>query len=200
MTRSRRGRHLISYLIAPIVWLAAATGVITSNADQSSVATYLHHAFDPNDGFKDRFDAEVWLVDMDARLSSFMTNPSERLALLTQVHRQATQHNLAPELVLAVIEVESHFDRYAISSAGALGFMQVMPFWKTEMGRENDNLIDTVTNLQYGCQILRFYLDRESQNLSKALAAYNGSAGSDRYPNSVQAAWRQHWRLGSIDW
>ena len=78
--------------------------------------------------------------------------------------------------------------------------MQVMPFWKDEIGRGDDNLTDTPTNLRYGCHILRFYLDREHQNLNRALAAYNGSSGSLRYPNMVRAAWENHWRTAPLDW
>ena len=99
-----------------------------------------------------------------------------------------------------MIEVESHFDRYAVSRAGAQGLMQVMPFWKNELGRSQDNLTDTATNLRYGCHILRFYLDREDQHLLRALAAYSGSSGSERYPNSVRDAWQTRWRTQPIDW
>ncbi|MDP5053362.1 MAG: lytic transglycosylase domain-containing protein, partial [Congregibacter sp.] len=97
-----------------------------------------------------------------------------RLPLLRQVHAAATRSALSPELVLAVIEVESHFDRFAVSSAGAQGLMQVMPFWKDEIGRPKDNLTNNLTNLDYGCRILQFYLQREDGVLHRALAAYNG--------------------------
>ena len=98
---------------------------------------------------------------MQQRLASFLADPTERLALLTRVHQQPSHLNLPPELVLAVIEVESAFDRYAISRIGAQGLILVMPFWKDEIGRSDDNLTHTPTNLRYGCHILRFYLDRE---------------------------------------
>ena len=137
---------------------------------------------------------------MQRRLAPLLPDSQERLDLLTQVHQQASQLDLSPELVLAVIEVESHFDRYAVSRAGAQGLMQVMPFWKNELGRPEDNLTDTATNLRYGCHILRFYLDREDQHLSRALAAYNGSSGSERYPNKVRDAWQTRWRTQPIDW
>ena len=91
-------------------------------------------------------------------------------------------------------------DRYAVSRVGAQGLMQVMPFWKEEIGRSDDNLTHTPTNLRYGYHILRFYLDREDQNLNRALAAYNGSSGSLRYPNKVRAAWENHWRTAALDW
>ena len=102
--------------------------------------------------------------------------------------------------MLAVIEVESGFDRFAVSRAGAQGLMQVMPFWKDELGRRDDNLTDNATNLRYGCRILQFYLERHAGALHAALAAYNGSSGSRRYSERVRSAWQQHWRTASLDW
>ena len=171
-----------------------------SEDDRVALAAYLSTSLTEDNGFRDRFDAEVWLVDMQQRLAPLLPDSQERLDLLTQVHQQASRVNLHPELVLAVIEIESHFDRYALSRAGAQGLMQVMPFWKNELGRPEDNLTDTATNLRYGCHILRFYLDREDQHLSRALAAYNGSSGSERYPNKVRDAWQTRWRTQPIDW
>ena len=171
-----------------------------SDDDRAALTAYLSTALTEDNGFQDRFDAEVWLVDMQQRLAPLVPDAQERLDLLTQVHQQASRVNLHPELVLAVIEIESHFDRYAVSRAGAQGLMQVMPFWKNELGRPEDNLTDTATNLRYGCHILKFYLDREDQHLSRALAAYNGSSGSERYPNKVRDAWQTRWRTQPIDW
>ena len=135
--------------------------------------------------FDDRFDAEVWLTDMSRRLERQLKDPQERIKLLTLVHLEASRVELPPELILAVIEVESNFDRYAISVAGALGLMQIMPFWLDEIGRPNDNLMHTDTNLRYGCTILRFYLDKEKGDLRRALGRYNGSLGKRKYPNKV---------------
>ena len=171
-----------------------------SAADRAALSAYLNRALSADDGFEDRYAAEVWLVDMQQRLARFLADPAERLDLLTRVHQQASELNLPPELILSVIEVESAFDRYAISRVGAQGLMQVMPFWKDEIGRSDDNLTHTPTNLRYGCHILRFYLDREGQNLNRALAAYNGSSGSLRYPDKVRDAWEQRWRTGPLDW
>ncbi len=135
--------------------------------------------------FEDRFDAEVWLTDMSRRLERQVKNPEERINLLTRIHQEATRADLSPELVLSVIEVESNFDRYAVSVAGALGLMQIMPFWLDEIGRPNDNLLHVDTNLRYGCTILRFYLDKEKGDLRRALGRYNGSLGKRKYPNKV---------------
>lgn len=183
-----------------LVALQIAYALADSDAEGAALSAYLDRALSADDGFEDRFTAEVWLVDMQQRLAPFVTDPAERLDLLTQIHQQATQLNLPPELVLSVIEVESGFDRYAVSKAGAQGLMQVMPFWKNEIGRPDDNLTHVPTNLRYGCYILRFYLDREDQNWGRALSAYNGSSGSQRYPNKVRSAWQNHWRTAPIDW
>lgn len=145
----------------------------------------LRKAASDADSFEDRFDAEVWLTDMSARLAQQVRDPDERIRILTRVHYEASRADLAPELVLALIEVESNFDTYAVSRAGALGLMQIMPFWKKEIGRPDDNLIRLDTNLRYGCTILKFYLDKEKGDLRRALGRYNGSLGRRKYPNKV---------------
>jgi soluble lytic murein transglycosylase-like protein len=137
---------------------------------------------------------------MSARLQPFVADPEARLNLLQDIHRYASRSRLPPEVVLAVIEVESHFDRYAVSRVGAQGLMQVMPFWKEEIGRPGDNLTHNSTNLSYGCRILQFYLEQEKGRLATALARYNGSVGSRRYVDRVEAAWRRHWRAETLDW
>ncbi|MCX2979337.1 lytic transglycosylase domain-containing protein [Halieaceae bacterium IMCC14734] len=161
---------------------------------------FLQQSIADSESFEDRFDAEVWLLDMSNRLQQYVKDPEQRLQLLQEVHRYASQSQLPPELVLAVIEVESHFDRFAVSRVGAQGMMQVMPFWKDEIGRPEDNLTLTSTNLSYGCRILQFYIKREKGNLTRALAAYNGSLGSTRYSDKVEAAWRRNWRGPNLDW
>ncbi len=145
------------------------------------------------DSFQDRFDAEVWLLDMSTRLARYITDTEERLSLLRLVHREASKAGLRPDLVLALIHTESHFDRFAISAAGAQGMMQVMPFWKAELGRPQDNLTDNATNLRYGCTILSFYLRKENGDLSRALARYNGSLGRSTYPAKVIGFWHDYW-------
>lgn len=145
------------------------------------------------DSFSDAFDAQVWLLDMSTRMHRYIPDEAERLRFLRLVHREATRAGLKPDLVLAVIHVESLFDRFALSRAGAQGIMQVMPFWKNELGRPDDNLIDLATNLRYGCTILKYYLDLEKGDLRRALARYNGSLGSHRYPDKVQEYWYRYW-------
>ena len=153
----------------------------------------LRTAANAADSFPDRYDAEVWLTDMSRRLQRQVRDPDERISILLRVHFEATRVGLHPELILAVIEVESNFDRYAISVSGALGLMQVMPFWLDEIGRQDDNLLHVDTNLRYGCTILKFYLEKENGDLRRALGRYNGSLGKRRYPNQVIAKLSRKW-------
>ena len=179
------------------------TGVRAQPQDAEELTAlrgFLEQTINSADSFEDRYDAEVWLVDMSSRLSRYIDDPERRLSLLRDIHYAAARAKVPPELVLAVIEVESHFDRFAVSSAGAQGMMQVMPFWKNEIGRPDDNLTLTKQNLEYGCRILQFYLQREDNALHRALARYNGSVGSRKYSDKVYRAWRNHWRTEPLDW
>jgi soluble lytic murein transglycosylase-like protein len=153
----------------------------------------LIEAIGSSDSFENRYVAEVWLMDMSRRLQKKMPDADQRIALLRQVHFEATRAGLQPELVLAVIEVESNFNRWAISHAGARGLMQIMPFWLKEIGRPDDNLFHVDTNLRFGSTILRHYLDVAKGNLTEALARYNGSYGRYDYPRLVYKALDQRW-------
>ena len=139
-------------------------------------------------------DARRWLEEMDARLAVRMPDRKQRLELLRTVHYEATRARLDPQLVLGVIEVESGFRKYAVSKAGARGYMQVMPFWTSLIGRPEHNLFKLRTNLAYGCVILRHYLDVENGDYFRALARYNGSLGQADYPKRVLAAWHGRWK------
>ncbi|WP_241263302.1 lytic transglycosylase domain-containing protein [Parahaliea mediterranea] len=187
-------------LLLTNLWASAIAAQPADSQERAELRRFLERTINSADSFQDRYDAEVWLVDMSARLSRFVDDPSRRLVLLRQVHAAAIRAALPPELVLAVIEVESHFDRFAISRVGAQGMMQVMPFWKDEIGRPDDNLTDNLTNLEYGCRILQFYLEREDGHLHRALAAYNGSSGSRRYSDKVKRAWKSRWRTQPLHW
>ncbi|MFK8021853.1 MAG: lytic transglycosylase domain-containing protein [Pseudomonadales bacterium] len=160
---------------------------------------YLKTTISQSSSFKDRFDAEVWLVSATEPMKRYVKDPEERLSLLRAIHAAATTAELQPDLVLALIEVESAFDRYAVSRVGAQGLMQVMPFWKKEIGRPDDNLTDLETNLRYGCYILKFYLNKERGNLSRALARYNGSLGKTWYPERVMVKWERHWSVAALN-
>ncbi|WP_226667950.1 lytic transglycosylase domain-containing protein [Microbulbifer aggregans] len=146
------------------------------------------------DSFADRFDAEVWLMSKSQPLARYIKAPEERMRVLKAIHREATRAGLQPEIVLAVIQIESAFNPYAISRVGAQGMMQVMPFWKNEIGRPEDNLIDMDTNLRYGCTILKHYIGKAKGNMANALAYYNGSYGRHTYSSKVLDAWADRWR------
>jgi soluble lytic murein transglycosylase-like protein len=151
-------------------------------------------AITDSESFKDRFDAEVWLTDMSGRLARQVPDPVERLEILKAVHRHATHARVAPELVLAVIDVESNFDRYAISSVSALGLMQVMPFWVPQLGfKDKNELFKIDVNVLLGCMILKYYLDVERGDLVKGLARYNGSVGRRHYADRVIERLRTKW-------
>jgi len=182
--------------LAPLLCLLALPSLAMGSLPQApdpELRALLQHTVAEADSFGDRFEAEVWLLDMSTRLTRYLPEHTERLGLLRLVHREANKAGLRPDLVLAVIHAESRFDRFAISPVGAQGMMQVMPFWKAELGRPQDNLTDNATNLRYGCTILSYYLKKEKGNLSRALARYNGSLGQQRYPAKVIGLWHDFW-------
>jgi soluble lytic murein transglycosylase-like protein len=144
--------------------------------------------------FRSTHDAQRWIAAMEVRLEKRIPDRKERLALLRTVHYEALRARLDPQLVLGVIEVESAFRKYAVSSAGARGYMQVMPFWIKLIGRPQHNLFSMRTNIAYGCAILRHYLDIEKGDYFRALGRYNGSLGKAEYPNLVLAAWKGRWK------
>ncbi len=186
-----RAAALAAALALPPAGLA--DGFITDEEPDPALRELLREAASEADSFPDRFDAVVWLTDMSNRLAPQIKDPEERLRILKRVHFEASRVDLPPELVLAVIDVESNFDRFAISVAGALGLMQVMPFWLDEIGRPNDNLMHVDTNLRFGCTILRYYYDMENGDLVRALGRYNGSLGRRKYPNKVLDKLRLKW-------
>jgi soluble lytic murein transglycosylase-like protein len=167
----------------------------TQSSDQHDpeLRQLLMEAIATTSSFNDRFEAEVWLLDMSNRLKRFVDDPEIRIELLKRIHYEASRVNIAPEIILALIEVESHFDEFAISVAGARGLMQIMPFWLDEIGTSDNNLFKPRTNLRMGCTILRYYLDIEKGNLFRALARYNGSLGKSVYPEKVLKALNNRW-------
>ena len=165
----------------------------------ASVRAVLQHSVSDQaaskQAFATQYEADVWLNEMSRRLEKCLPDKSYRMDFLNTVHYEATRAGLDPQLVLGLIEVESGFKKYAVSSAGARGYMQVMPFWVREIGTTEQNLFHLRINLRYGCTILRHYLDIEKGDLFRALGRYNGSLGRPEYPNLVRAAWHNHWTL-----
>ena len=182
---------VIAVLSLCLAWSAFA--VPAPDVDDA-LLKLLKESVEQADSFDDRFDAEVWLVAKSAPLERFIKDPEERFRILRLVHREATRADIPADLVLAVIQIESAFDPYAVSRVGAMGMMQIMPFWKKEIGRENDNLIDMETNLRYGCTILKYYIDKEQGRWAEGLARYNGSYGKYWYPEKVLVAWQKYWK------
>lgn len=193
-------RHFFSYrtplallLTLVIIMATGSAAAATLERPDDELRDLLEKTIGESDSFRDRFDAEVWLMDMSARLKSRMPDDTKRLELLKNIHYEATKVDLAPELVLAVINVESNFNSWAISRAGAQGLMQIMPFWLKEIPQAGDNLFDTRTNLRFGCTILKHYLEKERGDFQRALARYNGSLGKVWYPNRVFDTLRNRW-------
>lgn len=180
-------------LTVTVFLLALALPAATQENPDPALIKLLRQAANETDSFGDRFDAQVWLTDMSARLQRQVVDPQERIEILRNVHYEATRADLPPELVLAVIDVESNFDRFAISVAGARGLMQIMPFWLDEIGRSGDNLMHIETNLRFGCTILKYYMEIEKDDLNRALGRYNGSLGKRKYPNKVLDKLRLKW-------
>jgi len=150
---------------------------------------------EPKLAFATQYEADSWLNEMSRRLQKTLPDAEYRMNFLKTVHYEATRAGLDPQLVLGLIEVESGFNKYAVSNSGARGYMQVMPFWVKEIGTNGQNLFHLRVNLRYGCTILRHYLDIEKGNLFRALGRYNGTLGKSGYPNLVRAAWRNHWTM-----
>lgn len=182
--------------------VAALSGAALAGAQKyeplsASVQAALHKAVSdarPSaSSFRNPIEAANWLAEMSRRLEKRIANRDYRIELLRTVHYEATRAGLDPQLVLGLMQVESGFRKYAVSSAGARGYMQVMPFWIKVIGRPDDNLFHLRTNLRYGCTILRHYLDIEKGDLYRALGRYNGSLGKPEYPNMVRASWERNW-------
>ena len=165
--------------------LSASVQAALSKAVSDQAVPYL--------AFETEGEARAWLDVMSARLAKRIPDRVVREELLVTVHYEAKRAGLDPQLVLGLIQVESAFRKYAVSPAGARGFMQVMPFWVNQIGAKDQNLFHLRTNLRYGCVILRHYIDIEKGDLYRALGRYNGSLGKPQYPNTVLAAWRGNW-------
>ncbi|MCF7822033.1 MAG: lytic transglycosylase domain-containing protein, partial [Mariprofundaceae bacterium] len=130
------------------------------------------------------FEHEIWVKDITGLISKWVPDHDEAEAIARWVHLYSVRFELSPELILGLISVESNFDHFAVSNVGARGLMQVMPFWKKELGSPSDNLFEIETNIRYGCAIVRHYINRYKRT-DRALAAYNGSLGQSKYPNKV---------------
>jgi soluble lytic murein transglycosylase-like protein len=182
-------------LVAPLQALAGAQNYepLSASVAQRMSAALADQA-PATFNFRNPVDAHKWLDEMSRRLRERIPDRKERVELLKIIQYEAVRSRLDPQLVLSVIQVESNFRKYAVSSADARGFMQVMPFWVKLIGKPADNLFRNRINLKYGCVILRHYLDIENGDYFRALGRYNGSLGKAEYPNLVLAAWQGRWK------
>ena len=198
-----RGKAIRSLAVWGAAWCLAGfaasahAGAQAYETLSASVRANLQRAISdqaaPRTAFESDAEAKTWLDAMSARLAKRVPDPAERANFLRTVHYEARRAGLDPQLVLGVIQVESAFRKYAISPAGARGYMQVMPFWIKEIGLKDHNLFNLRTNLRFGCTILRHYLNIEKGDLFRALGRYNGSLGQPEYPNMVLGAWKKGW-------
>jgi soluble lytic murein transglycosylase-like protein len=191
-----KGTLVLAMLLAPLLALAGNQAeeqladsvraqLQASIADRA--APFLNFKSGPENGHK-------WLFEMSKRLAERIPDRKQRTELLKTVQYEAIRAGLDPQMVLGLIQVESGFRKYAVSSSGARGYMQVMPFWIRIIGERQHNLFALRTNLRYGCVILRHYLNVENGDYFRALGRYNGSLGRAEYPDAVHAAWRGRWK------
>ena len=190
MRRTARLLALALALAAPVAFGGAQQYEVLSASVRASLASAVRDRAPVE--IEDR-ETRLWIANLARRIAPRVGDEERARELLQLVHYEARRAGLDPQLVLAVIDVESQFRKYAVSVAGARGLMQVMPFWVKQIGTPSHDLFDWRTNVRYGCTILRFYLDRENGNLANALGRYNGSLGRPEYPTRVMNAWRTRW-------
>ncbi len=189
--------RLVLALAAALLPLAAQAGAQQyeplAASVQANLAAAIADRAAPEPQFPSIQEKIDWLTEMSGRLSRRMPEREARLDFLKTVYYEAKRAGLDPQMVLGLMQVESGFKKYAVSSAGARGYMQVMPFWVRLIGSKDSNLFHMRTNLRFGCTILRHYLDMENGDLYRALGRYNGSLGKPEYPNMVRGAWEKQW-------
>ena len=192
------GAGLLGAAPWPLAWAGAQKEEHLADSVRTALSASVRMSSAPPVPFFDNRQQEQdylrWLGEMQRRLGNRMENDFTRREFLQTVWYEAARAGLEVSLVLGLIQVESNFRKFAISPVGARGLMQVMPFWKNHIGRAEHNLFDIRTNLRYGCTILRHYNNVERGNLTRALARFNGSLGSNKYPNAVIGAWRNRWQ------
>jgi len=189
-------RAWLKAALLPIAWLALAGQASADAQRDPELRGIVEQAISTAECFPDKFDSAVWFTMMEPKLRRTVRDTDERMQILKtaycEAHRPGLQR-LPPGLVMAVMDIESRFDRWAVSSAGAVGLMQVMPFWPEQLGMKRHQLTQIEANMRMGCAILRFYLQREKNDVRRALARYNGSVGRREYPDKVVNRWTANW-------
>jgi soluble lytic murein transglycosylase-like protein len=189
-------RTIFACAVVVFAWCGQAQLVHADQQRDPELKDLLQKIIGNSNCFTDKFDSEVWYKSMEPRLARLVPTHEARVEILDHVYCEAKRDpdlQLPPDLVLALIEVESRFDRWAVSPAGAVGLMQVMPFWPRQLGVQNQ-LVKVEPNIRMGCEILRYYLRVENRNWTRALARYNGSVGRNTYPALVMQRWQRNWR------
>jgi soluble lytic murein transglycosylase-like protein len=182
---------------AAVAWVAVAGPPPADQQRDPELKTLLQSIIAKTDCFADKYESVVWYKAMEPRLTRFVPTHEARVEILDHVYCEAKRDpsmQLPPDLVLALIEVESRFNAWAVSPAGAVGLMQVMPFWPRQLGVQNQ-LVRVAPNIRMGCEILRYYLRVEHHDWTRALARYNGSVGRNTYPALVMQRWQHGWRF-----
>lgn len=189
-------RFILALLIALLTTLQASN-LHSQEEPNQEFKEELKNLLSTENHFFDQYDAQVWMKDMSIRLGKRAKHIplKERLKILGLVHKHANAAGVDPQMILAIMEVESNFDHYALSVAYARGLMQIMPFWQKEIGKPEDDLFDIETNIKYGCYIYKLYLKYEKGNTTLALGRYNGSRGKMKYPRKVYNALKRRWAL-----
>jgi len=194
--RRALGTALAAAALQALSPMEALAGAQVEEKLASSVVAGLQRAIADNPvpvDYANRSGSQSWLVEMSKRLAPKVPDSRSRDEFMATVHYEAARAGLDPQLVLGVIQTESNFRKYAVSSADARGYMQVMPFWQKLIGAPEHNLFHLRTNLRYGCVILRYYLDTENGDLYRALGRYNGSLGRPEYPSAVLGTMNRNW-------
>jgi soluble lytic murein transglycosylase-like protein len=173
----------------------AGLPALADRQEDPELGRLLQQALRAEKCFEDKFAEQVWLAAMQPKLQKVVKDPHELAQILHHVYCEAQRLQLPPGLVMAVIDVESRFDRWAVSSAGAVGLMQIMPFWPRQLGMTNQELVRIPQNIRMGCTILKFYLDREKGDYTRALARYNGSVGRRTYSDLVLVRLANRWQF-----
>jgi len=179
-------------------WAGAQVEEPLADSVRSALSAAIANSAPPKpvfDSTEARLSYLQWLGEMSSRLKKRKAEHVARVEFLETLWYESARAGLDPSLVLGVVQVESGFRKYAISSAGARGYMQVMPFWARLIGGgDSARLFHMQTNLRFGCVILRHYLNIERGDLFLTLGRYNGSRGRPEYPNLVFGA-RKSWVL-----
>src|ERR1700684_586070 len=198
MTAVRRCGPLVLALLAALSMVPQALAAAPSVPAQADpeLRAVVQQAIAQAQCFADQYDSAVWYTLMEAKLRRYVKDDKERLEILQPVYCETHRSGasvLPPGLVMAVLDVESGFDRWAVSSAGAVGLMQVMPFWPEQLGMRRYELTRVAANVRMGCAILRYYLDDERRDIRRALERYNGSIGRADYPDRSIVRWTTYW-------